>query len=54
MDRTANGDLDIPADIAATLVDPVAYADDRIHDSYRWLRANNPLGIARPDQFDPF
>ncbi|WP_417021326.1 cytochrome P450 [Bradyrhizobium elkanii] len=40
--------------MAATLVDPVAYADDRIHDSYRWLRANNPLGIARPEKFDPF
>ena len=54
MDTTATGDLDIPANIAETLVDPVAYADDRIHDSYRWLRANNPLGIARPDRFDPF
>jgi hypothetical protein len=54
MDTTATGDLDIPADIAATLVDPVAYADHRIHDSYRWLRANNPLGIARPERFDPF
>ncbi|KJC51569.1 cytochrome P450 [Bradyrhizobium sp. LTSP885] len=54
MNTTATGDLDIPADIAATLVDPVAYADHRIHDSYRWLRANNPLGIARPERFDPF
>ena len=56
MDTTATscGNLDIPADIAATLVDPVAYADHRIHDSYRWLRANNPLGIARPEGFDPF
>ncbi|NEU98421.1 cytochrome P450 [Bradyrhizobium uaiense] len=54
MDTATTGDLDIPANIAATLVDPVAYADDRIHDSYRWLRANNPLGIARPDKFDPF
>ena len=45
---------DIPADIAATLVNPAAYADHRIHDSYRWLRANNPLGIARPEKFDPF
>lgn len=54
MDTATTGDFDIPADIAATLVDPVAYADDRIHDSYRWLRANNPLGIARPDKFDPF
>ncbi|MHC2434463.1 cytochrome P450 [Bradyrhizobium sp. USDA 4451] len=54
MDTATTGDVDIPADIAATLVDPVAYADDRIHASYRWLRANNPLGIARPDKFDPF
>jgi cytochrome P450 len=54
MDTTATGDLDIPAEIAATLVDPAAYADHRIHDSYRWLRANNPLGIARPERFDPF
>ncbi|MES5485513.1 cytochrome P450 [Bradyrhizobium sp. INPA03-11B] len=54
MDTATTGDMDIPADIAATLVDPVAYADDRIHDSYRWLRANNPLGIARPEKFDPF
>jgi cytochrome P450 len=54
MDTSLNGDLDIPADIAATLVDPTAYADHRIHDSYSWLRANNPLGIARPEKFDPF
>ncbi|WP_426438053.1 cytochrome P450 [Bradyrhizobium genosp. P] len=54
MDTTATGNPDIPADIAATLVDPAAYADHRIHDSYRWLRANNPLGIARPERFDPF
>lgn len=54
MDTATTGDLDIPAGIAATLVDPVAYADDRIHETYRWLRANNPLGIARPEKFDPF
>jgi len=46
--------LDIPADVVSTLIDPRAYADDRIHDTYRWLRANNPLGIARPESFDPF
>ena len=46
--------LDIPADVTATLIDPRAYADDRIHDAYRWLRANNPLGIARPEGYDPF
>ena len=56
MDTTAtlSGDLDIPADIAATLVNPAAYADHRLHDSYRWLRAHNPLGVARPEQYDPF
>ena len=46
--------LDIPADVTATLVDPRAYAGARIHDAYRWLRANNPLGIARPEGYDPF
>ena len=46
--------IDIPSDIVATLVDPRAYADDRIHDAYRWLRANNPLGVARPENTDPF
>jgi cytochrome P450 len=47
-------DIEIPRDITTTLTDPAAYADGRIHDSYRWLRANNPLGVARPEQFDPF
>jgi cytochrome P450 len=51
---TPNGGLDIPADIVATLVDPKAYADHRMHDAYTWLRANNPLGIARSDRHDPF
>ncbi|MBR0757142.1 cytochrome P450 [Bradyrhizobium jicamae] len=54
MGMTSPANLDIPADIAAALVDPAAYADHRVHDSYRWLRANNPLGIARPEKFDPF
>src|ERR1700685_4122209 len=46
--------LHIPEDIAAVLVDPAAYADGRIYPAYRWLRANNPLGIAEPEGFDPF
>src|SRR5437899_889034 len=56
MDATATSSrkLTFPADIAATLVDPAAYADHRIHDSYRCLRATNPLGLARPEKFDPF
>lgn len=44
----------IPDAIAASLVTPAAYATDEIHDAYRWLRANNPLGVAEPDGFDPF
>ncbi len=56
MDMTTvpNSDLDLPPDIVAALVDPAAYADHRIHDAYRWLRGNNPLGVARPEKFDPF
>ena len=47
-------DIDIPADIAQAIVDPHAYADDRIHKAYAWLRANNPLGVARAPGVDPF
>jgi cytochrome P450 len=54
MTTVATGDLDLPPDIVATLVDPAAYADHRIHDAYRWLRGNNPLGVARSEKFDPF
>jgi cytochrome P450 len=44
----------IPQDIALTLVDPFAYADGRIHQSYKWLRANQPLGVAEVEGVDPF
>ena len=47
-------DVTIRPDIAETLVNPRAYADHRIHDAYRWLRANNPPGLAQPPGFDPF
>jgi len=50
----ASPPLIIPPERAATLVDPAAYARDTIHESYRWLRANNPLGIAEVPDFDPF
>ena len=46
--------IDIPGDVALTLVDPHAYADGRIHQTYAWLRANNPLGVARAPGVDPF
>ncbi len=44
----------MPADIAATLVNPKAYADRRLHDAFTWLRANNPVGLAAPEGFEPF
>ncbi len=47
-------DCRIPADLAANLVDPTAYANERIFETYHWLRANNPLGYAEVEGFDPF
>lgn len=45
----------IPGDLAARLVDPAAWADvDGIHRAFSWLRANNPLGVAEVEGFDPF
>jgi cytochrome P450 len=44
----------IPAEIAGVIVDPRCYADHRIHDTYSWLRAHNPLGVANVEGFDPF
>jgi cytochrome P450 len=45
----------LPLDVAQTLVDPRAYADmPRLHAAYSWARANNPLGRAVVDGFDPF
>ncbi len=47
-------DNTIPDAIAATLVNSSAYATNEIFDAYRWLRANNPLGVAHPEKHDPF
>jgi len=46
--------VEIPQEIAWTLVDPKSYASDTIHKSYAWLRANNPLGLAKLEGYDPF
>ena len=50
----ATDHIQIPAAIAEPLVDPRAYADGRIFDSYAWLRANNPVGRAEVEGFAPF
>ena len=47
-------DVAIQTDIAEKLVQSATYATDDLFDVYRWLRANNPLGVAQVDGFDPF
>lgn len=55
-----NMSVDKPADcllspeVSATMVNPAAYADQRLHETYTWLRANNPLGYAQVDGYEPF
>lgn len=45
----------LPVEIARDLTDPKAFADmERIHRTYSWIRANNPLGRAVIDGYDPF
>ena len=44
----------IPLDVASQLVDPAAYADERLQKAYAWLRANEPLGVAEVEGVDPF
>lgn len=50
----SSGEIRIPQAQAQTLVEPLAYADGRIHDTYSWLRANNPFGRAEIEGVDPF
>jgi hypothetical protein len=48
-------DVHVPDEIAATVITPKAYAEDKpVHDAFRWLRANNPLGKAELEGFYPF
>jgi hypothetical protein len=44
----------IPPEKALTLVTPSAYADGTVHETYRWLRRNEPLGVAEVEGVDPF
>jgi len=44
----------VPAEIAARIIDPRAYADGSIHDAYRWLRANDPMGRVETATYHPF
>src|SRR4030088_3394976 len=46
--------MTIPQEVADTIVDPKAYADGRIYESYAWLRANDRRGVPHPAGTDPF
>ncbi len=51
---TTAADHRIPKDVADLLAAPAAYADGRIQQAYKWLRANEPLGVADIEGMDPF
>lgn len=45
----------ISSDIAATIVDPYAYADgDKVDQAFAKLRKDQPLAVAQPEGFEPF
>lgn len=46
--------IHISQDYSSKLVNPKTYASDELHDIYTDLRANNPLGVAKAEGFDPF
>lgn len=47
--------MPIPLEIAATIVDPKAYAEDkRLHEAFAWLRREMPVGLAELEGHDPF
>src|ERR1700678_2437610 len=47
--------IDIPDDIARTVITPKAYAEDApVHEAFRWIRANAPLSQAHLDGIYPF
>ncbi|MCB2073743.1 MAG: cytochrome P450 [Novosphingobium sp.] len=46
--------MTVPTEIIEKVVDPRAYADGSIYDAYRWLRANDPMGLVEAPGYDPF
>jgi cytochrome P450 len=44
----------VPDEIALKAIDPKAYADDSVHEAFRWLRANQPLGKVELEGLYPF
>jgi cytochrome P450 len=47
--------MQVPQDIADTIVDPKAYADGkRVDEAFAWLRREAPLAVVQPTGFRPF
>ena len=47
--------LEVPLDIARAVISPKAYAQDApVHEAFAWLRANNPLALAKVEGIYPF
>jgi cytochrome P450 len=44
----------VPEAVARDVIMPSAYADGSVHEAFRWIRANNPLGRARLEGVYPF
>ena len=44
----------IPSQHVARIIDPRAYADGSIYETYQWLRQNDPLGVVRTEGYNPF
>lgn len=44
----------LPQRIASAIVDPNSYATNAMNRTYRWLRTNNPIGLAEPYGYSPF
>ncbi|HKT74968.1 MAG TPA: cytochrome P450 [Steroidobacteraceae bacterium] len=46
--------MNIPDSIAAVVVDPKCHGNGKIHEAFKWLRDNQPIGYAVPQNTDPF
>jgi cytochrome P450 len=46
--------MTVPEHIARSIVDPKAYGDGSVLESFRWLRANDPFARIDVDKFNPF
>jgi cytochrome P450 len=44
----------VPARFAEMVVNPRAYANGSIYEAYKWLRANDPIGLVQVDGYSPF